>query len=966
MRAPAGAACGGQPGRLLQGPSPLTDRCSCGRGPGLGEISRGLGLRPGLITALDALFARSVAARPSMAKLRAVHANHPGDLVKGGMAYDHRTIEARWQRYWAENETFKAIRRPGRPKLYALDMFPYPSGHGLHVGHPEGYTASDIVVRYRRMQGWDVLHPMGWDAFGLPAEQHAMATGTHPATTTRQNIDTFRGQLQRLGFAYDWSREINTTDPDYVRWTQWIFLRLFRRGLAFQAEVPVNWCPALGTVLANEEVIDGRSERGGHPVVRQPLRQWQLRITAYADRLAEELESLDWPETKQKQRDWIGRSEGAEVDFRLVERDDKLTVFTTRPDTLFGATYMVIAPDHKLTLAITTDAQRSAVQAYIEAAAKKSDLERTALGKGKTGVFTGAYAINPVNQQRIPVYAGDYVLGAYGTGAIMAVPAHDERDFDFAKKHGLPIVEVVSPDGTLHESLDAAYAEDGIAVRSGQFDGQTTAAMKGNIVRYLSEQGLGRSRVNYKLRDWIFSRQRYWGEPIPIFFPVETSGDPRSGAPYQIDYSRPIPLEDTELPLLLPELDDYRPGDPQGPLAKALTWRFFQRDGKWFARETNTMPQWAGSCWYYLRYLDPRNTDEIFSQESYDDWMPVDLYVGGAEHAVLHLLYARFWHKVLHDLGVVKHPEPFTKLVHQGLILGMAYRWYAVIDAEGNLVRALPGDAEVEADEDGKLRLSATGEPVELRWANDDSVKLAEGIPVHAQYGMKVVPVAEKMSKSRGNVVNPDQVVDEFGADSLRLYEMFMGPLEQSKPWQTSGLQGVRRFLDRVDSLARRDLTSGEMDPRTLRLVNRTVKKVGQDIENLHLNTPISAMMVLCNHLHGLSELPRTAVETLVLCLSPFAPHLAEELWQHLGNPASIGDAAWPTYDESLCVDNDIEMAVQVNGKVRGRVTLARDANEADAREAALTEPNVQRFVAGRPVRKFIYVPGRIINVILG
>ena len=881
------------------------------------------------------------------------------------MAYDHRTIEARWQRYWAENETFKAVRHPGRPKFYALDMFPYPSGNGLHVGHPEGYTASDIVVRYKRMLGWDVMHPMGWDAFGLPAEQHAMATGTHPELTTRRNIETFRGQLQRLGFAYDWSREINTTDPGYVRWTQWIFLRLFERGLAFQAEIPVNWCPALGTVLSNEEVIDGRSERGNHPVVRQPLRQWQLRITAYADRLAADLEGLDWPETRQKQRDWIGRSEGADVDFPLVGSDASLTVYTTRPDTLFGATYMVIAPDHRLTLSITTDEHQSEVRAYVDAASRKSDMERTALGKGKTGVFTGAFVINPLTKSKIPVFTGDYVLGAYGTGAIMAVPAHDERDFDFAQMHGLPIVEVVSPDGEQHASLDRAFVDDGIAVRSGQFDGQRTPEMKRAIVSFLELEGIGRKRVNYKLRDWVFSRQRYWGEPIPIYFPVETNGDPRSGAEYRIDYAQPIAVEDAELPLLLPELEDYRPGDPQGPLVKALDWRFFQKDGQWYARETNTMPQWAGSCWYYLRYLDPANEREIFSQQAYDDWMPVDLYVGGSEHAVLHLLYARFWHKVLYDIGVVRHAEPFTKLVHQGLILGMAFRWYAVLDSKGGFLRAESGDARVESTEDGQLQLVATGENVDTRWIDEKAVKVVDGVVTHADHGVKVIPVAEKMSKSRGNVVNPDDVVEEFGADSLRLYEMFMGPLEQSKPWQTSGLQGVKRFLDRVDAVARRDLVAEEMEPETLRLVHRTVKKVQQDIETLHFNTAISTMMVLCNHLNSLKAVPRLAAENLVLCLAPFAPHLAEELWETMGHPASVVNAQWPQFDEALCVDEEMEMAVQVNGKVRGRVILAVGADEATARAAALTDPNVLRFIGDRVVAKFIYVPGRIVNVIV-
>jgi leucyl-tRNA synthetase len=814
------------------------------------------------------------------------------------MPYDHRTIEARWQRWWDEHGTFTAVRRSGRAKRYVLDMFPYPSGAGLHVGHPEGYTATDIVTRHARMKGVDVLHPMGWDAFGLPAEQHAIATGTHPAKTTRENIAVFRRQLKSLGFAYDWSREIDTTDPGYVRWTQWIFLRLFERGLAFQAEIPVNWCPALGTVLSNEEVIDGKSERGGHPVVRQPLRQWQLRITAYADRLAADLEGLDWPEaTKRKQIDWIGRSEGAEVDFPLAGRAGAITVFTTRPDTLFGATYMVIAPDHPRTLELTAPELRPTVQEYVDAAARKSDIERTALGKEKTGVFIGAFCTNPLSGKPIPVYTADYVLGAYGTGAIMAVPAHDERDFEFATQMNLPIAEVVSPDGALHEKLTAAYVDDGIAVRSGEFDGLPTREMKRRIADHLEAKGIGRRKVHYKLRDWVFSRQRYWGEPIPIYFPVETSGDPRAGAAHTIDYAKPIPLDDAELPLLLPELDDYQPGgDPRGPLAKALDWRFFQKDGRWYARETNTMPQWAGSCWYYLRFIDPRNDRELFSRKAYDDWMPVDLYVGGAEHTVLHLLYARFWHKVLFDVGVVKHAEPFLKLVHQGMILGES---------------------------------------------------------------------GEKMSKSRGNVINPDDVVHQHGADALRVYEMFMGPLEQVKPWQTAGIQGVRRFLDRVYVLGSRPLGDA-IDDETARLVARTVKKVGDDVDAMHFNTAVSAMMILTNHLNGIERPPRPALEALVLCLAPFAPHLAEELWQQLGHPPSIADVPWPSYDPALCVDAEVEIAVQVNGKVRGRITVARDAPEETARALALVDEGAKPHLAGKTVRKVVYVPGRIVNIIVG
>jgi leucyl-tRNA synthetase len=884
----------------------------------------------------------------------------------GLMAYDHKSIEPRWQQYWATHQTFKAERRQGHPKYYVLDMFPYPSGTGLHVGHPEGYTASDIVARYKRMNGFDVLHPMGWDAFGLPAEQHAIETGTPPASTIIKNVATFRRQLTSLGFAFDWSREINTTDPGYFRWTQWIFLQLFRRGLAFQAEIPVNWCPDLGTVLANEEVIDGRSERGNYPVVRQPLRQWQLRITAYADRLASELEPLDWPETKQKQRDWIGRSEGAEVDFPLLGSGEKLTVYTTRPDTLFGATYMVIAPDHPLTLAIAGTEQRAAVASYVQAAARKSDMERTALNKEKTGIFVGAYAKNPLTGGQIPIYTADYVLGAYGTGAIMAVPAHDERDFEFAKKFGLPIVQVVSKDGTSSDSVEAPFSDDGIAVRSGRFDGQPTKQMKANVIAFLEAEGIGRRRVNYKLRDWVFSRQRYWGEPIPIYFPVKTEGDPRRGDGYEIDYKTPIAVDESELPLLLPQLDDYRPGDPQGPLVRALDWRFFQKDGKWFARETNTMPQWAGSCWYYLRFLDPHNEHELCSKAAYDAWMPVDLYVGGAEHAVLHLLYARFWHKVLFDVGVVADPEPFQKLVHQGIVLGMAYRWYAVVDSKGQLQSALPGDdARVASDGEGQLRLAGTLELVQERWASEAEIEVREGKPFHREHGVRLASIAEKMAKSRGNSVSPDAVVDEFGADSLRLYEMFMGPLEQAKPWQSSGIQGVRRFLDRVDNIASRPLSSAALDLETAKIVHRTVKKVGEDILGLHLNTAVSTMMKLVNHLNGLENPPREAVEKLVLCLSPFAPHLSEELWERLGHAPSVSNVTWPTFDPGLCIDDVLEIAVQVNGKVRGRAELARDASETSAREAALADPNVTKFIEGRAIKKLVYVPGKILNIIV-
>ncbi|MDI1431676.1 leucine--tRNA ligase [Polyangium sorediatum] len=815
--------------------------------------------------------------------------------------YVHAEAEPRWQRFWEETGVFRAVRHEGRPKRYVLDMFPYPSGAGLHVGHPEGYTATDIFCRYSRMKGFDVLHPMGWDAFGLPAEQYAIQTGTHPAETTRKNIDTFRRQLKMLGFSYDWEREFGTIDENYVRWTQWIFVKLFERGLAYQDKILVNWCPALGTVLANEEVKDGKSERGSHPVIRTPLRQWMLRITAYADRLAEDLSLVDWPEgTLTAQRNWIGRSEGALISFDVQGFEGaKIDVFTTRPDTLLGCTYVVLAPEHALVEKITSAEKLDAVRAYVQAAASKSDLDRTS-EKTKTGVPTGAMAIHPLTGKAVPIWVGDYVIGGYGTGAVMAVPAHDERDFAFAKAFELPIIEVVSPDGGLHDSLDAAYVDEGVLVRSGKFDGIKSTDGKRAIVDALVASGKGAPKITYKLRDWVFSRQRYWGEPIPVYFPVEMkdpAGDPRKGDEHVIRYDKPIAVAESELPLRLPNLVDFRPGDdPQGPLARAVDWRFFQKDGQWYARETNTMPQWAGSCWYYLRFIDPKNDAEPWSQKAYDDWMPVDLYIGGNEHAVLHLLYARFWHKVLFDIGKVKHPEPFLKLVHQGLILG----------------------------EDG-----------------------------------------EKMSKSAGNVVNPDDIVKGYGADCLRLYEMFMGPLEAVKPWQSAQIQGVVRFRDRVFSiLTGRPLVDG-IDDATKRLVHKTIKKVTEDIETLSFNTAISAMMVLLNHLGSLKDLPREAARGLLICVSPFAPHVAEEVWRMWGNERSIALEAWPTFDPTLCVDDVIEMAVQVNGKVRGRVTLPVKASEDEARNAALTAEGVSAFTAGKTLKKFIYVPGKIVNLVV-
>ena len=831
---------------------------------------------------------------------------------EGESRYDHAEVEARWQRYWLEDDTFRAVRHPDRPKRYVLDMFPYPSGAGLHVGHPEGYTATDITARFYRMRGYDVLHPMGWDAFGLPAEQHAIETGTHPAATTAANIRTFKRQLQMLGFSYDWSREIDTTDPGYVRWTQWIFLELFRLGLAYQAEVTVNWCPALGTVLANEEVVDGKSERGQHPVERRPLRQWMLRITAYGERLERDLEGLDWPTgTLVMQREWIGRSEGAEAFFRIADRapgpvadaratpsdaDGGFWIFTTRPDTLFGATYCVLAPEHPLVASLTTAERKDEVERYVHDARNRAERDRLA-SKEKTGVFTGSYAVNPANGQPTPVWVADYVLMGYGTGAIMAVPGHDERDWEFAKTHGLPIVEVVAGG----DVTCAAYTstETGKLVNSGLLDGLEPGVAKKEMTAWLEREGLGQHRVQYKLRDWVFSRQRYWGEPIPVYFPValdQPGGDPRRGDPHRIDHAHPIAVDVSELPLRLPELVDFKPGtDPAGPLARAADWRYFEKDGAWYARETNTMPQWAGSCWYYLRFLDPQNDAAGWSEESERAWMPVDLYVGGAEHAVLHLLYARFWHKVLFDLGHVKDAEPFHKLVHQGMILG----------------------------EDG-----------------------------------------EKMSKARGNVVNPDDIVRHYGADALRLYEMFMGPLEAVKPWQTSQISGVVRFRDRVFTIGGRSTTDA-IDDETRRLVHKTVKKVTHDIERMSFNTAISSLMVLSNHLAGHDPVPREAAAALVLCLSPFAPHIAEELWRRLGHDRSVALEPWPTWDEALTIDDTIEMGVQVNGKTRGTVCVPRDATNEVAEQAARNVESVATQLAGKTLKKFIYVPGRIINFVV-
>jgi len=846
-----------------------------------------------------------------LANVRAVATEVDGKVFKGrgGLSYDHAVVEGKWQAYWEESRTFATRRREGKEKKYVLDMFPYPSGAGLHVGHPEGYTASDIMARYWRMRDFDVLHPMGWDSFGLPAEQHAIQTGTHPEVTTKANIANFKRQLKSLGFSYDWDREIATTDEGYVKWTQWIFLQLFSQGLAFQSEVSVNWCADLGTVLANEEIVDGKSERGGFPVQRMPLRQWVLKITAMAEELANELEGVDWPEgTITMQRAWIGRSVGAEINFALPE-GEPLRAFTTRPDTLMGVTYVVISPEHPLAaqVAASGSEQSEEVGEYVRVSSFKSDMDRQ-LTKEKTGVDTGLTVTHPLSGETLPLFVADYVLATYGTGVVMAVPAHDERDFAFAQKYGLGMKQVVAPSGSeACAELEAAYTKAGVCVNSGEgLDGLTTEQAKTAIVAKLKERELGMSKVTYKLRDWVFSRQRYWGEPIPIYFPVqlaEEGGDPRKGDSHTIDFSTPIPVPEEELPVSLPPLENFEPGnDPQGCLARVLDWRFFQRDGEWYARETNTMPQWAGSCWYYLRFADPTNTAAAWSPEAEKSWLPVDLYVGGAEHAVLHLLYARFWHKVLHSLGLVSGVEPFQKLVHQGMILG----------------------------EDG-----------------------------------------EKMSKSRGNVVNPDDIVADYGADAMRLYEMFMGPLEAVKPWQTEQISGVVRFQNRVHSLATKcgaavGSAEAKMGEETERLMHQTIRKVTADMDALSFNTAISSLMVFSNHLQSLKELPLEPMRSLVLLLSPMAPHIGEEAWQLLGSEESLAYEAWPSYDEALCEEATVVMGVQVNGKVRGEIKLAKDADEDTARALALAEPKVSKFVGGKEIKKFIYVPGRIVNVVVG
>ncbi|CAC7970736.1 Leucyl-tRNA synthetase [Staphylococcus aureus] len=800
--------------------------------------------------------------------------------------YNHNQIEKKWQDYWDENKTFKTNDNLGQKKFYALDMFPYPSGAGLHVGHPEGYTATDIISRYKRMQGYNVLHPMGWDAFGLPAEQYALDTGNDPREFTKKNIQTFKRQIKELGFSYDWDREVNTTDPEYYKWTQWIFIQLYNKGLAYVDEVAVNWCPELGTVLSNEEVIDGVSERGGHPVYRKPMKQWVLKITEYADQLLADLDDLDWPESlKDMQRNWIGRSEGAKVSFDVDNTEGKVEVFTTRPDTIYGASFLVLSPEHALVNSITTDEYKEKVKAYQTEASKKSDLERTDLAKDKSGVFTGAYATNPLSGEKVQIWIADYVLSTYGTGAIMAVPAHDDRDYEFAKKFDLPIIEVIEG-GNVEE---AAYTGEGKHINSGELDGLENEAAITKAIQLLEQKGAGEKKVNYKLRDWLFSRQRYWGEPIPVIH-------------WEDGTMTTVPEE--ELPLLLPETDEIKPsGTGESPLANIDSFVNVvdEKTGMKGRRETNTMPQWAGSCWYYLRYIDPKNENMLADPEKLKHWLPVDLYIGGVEHAVLHLLYARFWHKVLYDLAIVPTKEPFQKLFNQGMILG-----------EGN----------------------------------------------------------EKMSKSKGNVINPDDIVQSHGADTLRLYEMFMGPLDAAIAWSEKGLDGSRRFLDRVWRLMVNE--DGTLSSKIVttnnksldKVYNQTVKKVTEDFETLGFNTAISQLMVFINECYKVDEVYKPYIEGFVKMLAPIAPHIGEELWSKLGHEESITYQPWPTYDEALLVDDEVEIVVQVNGKLRAKIKIAKDTSKEEMQEIALSNDNVKASIEGKDIMKVIAVPQKLVNIV--
>nr|VDC91623.1 unnamed protein product [Brassica oleracea] len=876
--------------------------------------------------------------------------------------YPFHEIEPKWQRYWEDNRTFRTPDDvdTSKPKFYVLDMFPYPSGAGLHVGHPLGYTATDILTRLRRMQGYNVLHPMGWDAFGLPAEQYAIETGTHPKTTTLKNIDRFRLQLKSLGFSYDWDRELSTTEPDYYKWTQWIFLQLYKRGLAYQAEVPVNWCPALGTVLANEEVVDGVSERGGHPVIRKPMRQWMLKITAYADRLLEDFDELEWPESiKEMQRNWIGRSEGAELDFTVLdgegqETDKGITVYTTRPDTLFGATYMVVAPEHHLLSYFVTLEQKQQVEEYKDFASRKSDLERTELQKEKTGVFTGCYAKNPANGEAIPIWVADYVLASYGTGAIMAVPAHDTRDNEFALKYNIPIKWVVRNEAS---SSDEVYPGVGIIENSSSVEtgldinqlSSKEAALK--VIEWAERTGNGKKKVNYKLRDWLFARQRYWGEPIPILI-LDESGET-------------IAVSESELPLTLPELNDFTPtGTGEPPLSKAVSWvnTVDPATGKPAKRETSTMPQWAGSCWYYLRFMDPKNPEALVDKEKEKYWSPVDVYVGGAEHAVLHLLYSRFWHKVLYDIGVVSTKEPFKCVINQGIILGEV-QYTAWKDQEGSYVSA---HTEERLNEYQQVTIP-----------DDKVMKSGDHFVLKEDPSIRLIPRAYKMSKSRGNVVNPDDVVSEYGADSLRLYEMFMGPFRDSKTWNTSGIEGVHRFLARTWRLvigsplsdgSFKDgtvVTDDEPTLEQLRSLHKCIAKVTEEIESTRFNTGISGMMEFVNAAYKWNNQPRGIIEPFVLLLSPYAPHMAEELWSRLGHSSSLAYESFPKANPDYLKDTTIVLPVQINGKTRGTIEVEEGCSEDDAFALASQDKKLEKYLDGQSIKKRIYVPGKILNVIL-
>ncbi|MEW5300771.1 MAG: hypothetical protein WDW36_003677 [Sanguina aurantia] len=911
---------------------------------------KGLSQRPGTARASAASPVETPEEASTVSPSTSTLASDDKEDSRQSTAYPFTEIEQKWQDYWEEHKTFRTPEDidTSKPKYYVLDMFPYPSGSGLHVGHPEGYTATDILARYKRMKGCNVLHPMGWDAFGLPAEQYAIQTGTHPRITTERNINRFRQQLKMLGFSYDWDREIATTDPDYYKWTQWIFLQLHEKGLAYQAEVPVNWCPALGTVLANEEVIDGKSERGDHPVVRMPMKQWMLRITAYADRLLADLDGLDWADSiKEMQRNWIGKSEGANITFTVARGEGaeigeaaELCVYTTRPDTLFGVTYMVVAPEHPLLQSMASDAQRAAVKQYSDAAARKSDFERTELQKDKSGVFTGSHAINPATGEAVPIWVADYVLGSYGSGAIMAVPAHDKRDHELAVKFGLPIKQVVGP--ASGEPVPLPYTSVGVSVNSSSahidINGLDSASAQVKMITWLGSSSLGRKETNYKLRDWLFARQRYWGEPFPLIYPE--GSDEAVAVPYD------------QLPLQLPDTDNFKPsGTTESPLAVITEWvnTIDPRTGGPARRETSTMPQWAGSCWYYLRFIDPKNGGYLVDPEKEKYWMPVDMYVGGAEHAVLHLLYARFWHKVLFDLGVVSTKEPFQRLVSQGMILGEVEYALHTDDSTGAYVP------------EGTLGSSA------VKVAEADVEKRGDGHVLRSDASVRVYARAHKMSKSRGNVVNPDDVVHQYGADSLRLYEMFMGPLRDTKVWNTRGVEGVHRFLARVYRAFEAGVTDEPATREEMRALHTCIKKVTTETEEMRFNTGISAMMEFVNTVTKWGpRKPREALEPFILLLAPYAPHLAEEMWQRaLGHGGSLTYAPWPEVDESLLVLQTFSLPVQVNGKTRGTVDVAIDISQADAVELALASANVSKHVDGKAVTKVIFVAGKILNLIV-